>query len=706
MTCRNHVQLLINDSEMPALEACCRKWEFASDDLVFPGFASFAIRIVWLLGTVVAAGYFSEALRCPQSHTLTGFTVAVVVIIVITVVVEGIIVLASARGPIVKPKKRWPVKHLLHLRLALFFAEVVLLSVGTGLAFSPVPPDRAGNSTSTIECPKLSQAYLLVQVIAVIDWCVLVLLVLCTLLYLDPCHFYSVRFNVTPEEGTVARHEEHWRAVESTWERRFQVACCFAGSDDKHQLAYREVARLFAHFFGDMNVVMSDVAAGLVLLQKQHLANRLQAVVEVDSRAAVPVDLNSHDDREAFKNAVYFMKYALAVYSWPLYTYMNPLCGCFRLIRHLSCAPCTEPQEHIIGDNCCSCYSAGISLSDIRDADIVYASFANDLYQSPFFVVIDHACASVVVSIRGTLSMKDIITDLVAHPKPIELPESPGFAVHKGMLQTAMWIRDKLLGEGILDNIFHSAPEYNLVIVGHSLGSGCACILGLLLRPLYPDLHCYCFSPPGSIINEAGAKYTEGFVTSVTLGQDLVSCANVHTFHVMKEELVRVIEECKKPKFRIFLEGGLETMCWCLGRGVVFNDRTVRTVREEEEALIESEDGEALRPHRSSPDPEASLSFTPIITKHLAKTEEHPEKLFLPGRIIHLVDVGDTRGYCSGERRLRPYWTPCTSFDSIQVSPDMIRDHFPDVIFAAMSKILEGRDDDIEGSTVNHSTMS
>ena len=185
-----------------------------------------------------------------------------------------------------------------------------------------------------------------------------------------------------------------------------------------------------------------------------------------------------------------------------------------------------------------------------------------------------------------------------------------------------------------------------------------------------------------------------------------MSCANVHTFHVMKEELVLVIEECKKPKFRIFLEGGLETMCWCLGRGVVFNDRTVRTVREEEEALIESEDGEALRPHRSSPDPEASLSFTPIITKHLAMTEEHPEKLFLPGRIIHLVDVGDTRGYCSGEQRLRPYWTPCTSFDSIQVSPDMIRDHFPDVIFAAMSKILEGRDDDIEGSTVNHSTIS
>lgn len=693
---------------MPALEACCRKWEFGSDDLVFPGFASFLVRIVWLIGTVVAAGYFTEALRCPQSNTLTAFTFAVIAIILITVIVEGAIVLVSARGPIVKPKKRWPIKHLLHFRVILFFGEVILLIVGTGLAFAPFTAGVTNNTVVTADsiandCPKLHQAYLLVQVIAVIDWVVLVLLVLCTLLYLDPCHCYSVQFDVTPVNGTVVDavdHEEHWKAVESTWEKRFQVACCIAGSDDKHQVAYREVAQLFAHFFGDMNVVMSDVAAGLVLLQKEHLANRQRTATEVNGGAAVPLDLNSHDDREAFKNAVYYMKYALAVYSWPLYSYMNPLCGCLRLIRHLSCSVCAAPQEHIVEDNCCSCYSAGIvTLASITHTHIVYASFANDLYQSPFFVVVDHDCASVVVSIRGTLSMKDIITDLVANPKPIELAESPEFSVHKGMLHTSMWIRDKLLGEGILDRAFESVPEYDLVIVGHSLGSGCACILSLLLRPLYPDLHCYCYAPSGCMINEAGAKYTESFITSVILGQDIVSCANINTFHTMKEDLVRVLEECKKPKFRILLEGVLETMCWCLGKGVVFDDQRVR-VAEEEEALIEGGSGENLRSRSHSPNPESS--FTPIIAQHLINTKEHPEKLYVPGRIIHLVDTGDTRGYCSTKRRLRPYWTPCTSFDRIQVSPDMIRDHFPDVIYAAMSQVME-EIDNIEGSTTNHS---
>ncbi len=46
------------------------------------------------------------------------------------------------------------------------------------------------------------------------------------------------------------------------WEKRFKVACCVAGSDDVHQLAYREVAEIFAHLFCDTNVVMSDIAAG------------------------------------------------------------------------------------------------------------------------------------------------------------------------------------------------------------------------------------------------------------------------------------------------------------------------------------------------------------------------------------------------------------------------------------------------------------
>ena len=42
--------------------------------------------------------------------------------------------------------------------------------------------------------------------------------------------------------------------------------------------------------------------------------------------------------------------------------------------------------------------------------------------------------------------------------------------------------------------------QYDLVLVGHSLGAGVAAILAVLLHQEYPTLHCYAYSPPGSLM--------------------------------------------------------------------------------------------------------------------------------------------------------------------------------------------------------------
>lgn len=106
--------------------------------------------------------------------------------------------------------------------------------------------------------------------------------------------------------------------------------------------------------------------------------------------------------------------------------------------------------------------------------------------------------------------------------------------------------------------------HYGLVIVGHSLGAGTAAILSFLLRPQYPTLRCYAYSPPGGLLrsdrihvhyslpvspsrseainrmmsyglcnrthmcpvfvfcSEDAMEYSKEFVTSVVLGKDLV----------------------------------------------------------------------------------------------------------------------------------------------------------------------------------------
>jgi sn1-specific diacylglycerol lipase len=57
----------------------------------------------------------------------------------------------------------------------------------------------------------------------------------------------------------------------------------------------------------------------------------------------------------------------------------------------------------------------------------------------------------VVVSIRGTLSMKDVMTDLNAEGEVLPLsPPRDDWLGHKGMVQAAEYIRKKLYEEGII----------------------------------------------------------------------------------------------------------------------------------------------------------------------------------------------------------------------------------------------------------------
>ena len=57
----------------------------------------------------------------------------------------------------------------------------------------------------------------------------------------------------------------------------------------------------------------------------------------------------------------------------------------------------------------------------------------------------------VVISIRGTLSMKDVVTDLNAEAEVLPLtPPREDWLGHKGMVQAAEYIRKKISDEGII----------------------------------------------------------------------------------------------------------------------------------------------------------------------------------------------------------------------------------------------------------------
>jgi sn1-specific diacylglycerol lipase len=61
----------------------------------------------------------------------------------------------------------------------------------------------------------------------------------------------------------------------------------------------------------------------------------------------------------------------------------------------------------VVSDNCCQCnYAALRQMVEIGEVEVIYATYHVDVGETPFFVAVDFTRRKIVISIRGTLSMK------------------------------------------------------------------------------------------------------------------------------------------------------------------------------------------------------------------------------------------------------------------------------------------------------------
>lgn len=97
------------------------------------------------------------------------------------------------------------------------------------------------------------------------------------------------------------------------------------------------------------------------------------------------------------------------------------------------------------------------------------------------------------MSIRGTWSARDILTDLCCTGEDFETPSGTKHA-HHGMLEAARGIATDV--EEAVQTFLNTNAEYSLVIVGHSLGGGVAAVLGTLWEDVFPGVHVYAYGCP------------------------------------------------------------------------------------------------------------------------------------------------------------------------------------------------------------------
>mmetsp|Transcript_116992 Transcript_116992/g.251526 ORF Transcript_116992/g.251526 Transcript_116992/m.251526 type:complete len:472 (-) Transcript_116992:123-1538(-) len=146
---------------------------------------------------------------------------------------------------------------------------------------------------------------------------------------------------------------------------------------------------------------------------------------------------------------------------------------------------------------------AFLDMLALSDADIVCAQWKTNGPFCPVHVVArDHTMKWIVVAVRGTLSTKDILTDMaVNHIDFLEGTAHEGFVTAMKRLVSVL--------KDILQEELRAHPGYRLVLCGHSMGGAIAALGAAHLRkeaPWAADCVAYGIGTPAVLSRNIGER--------------------------------------------------------------------------------------------------------------------------------------------------------------------------------------------------------
>lgn len=183
--------------------------------------------------------------------------------------------------------------------------------------------------------------------------------------------------------------------------------------------------------------------------------------------------------------------------------------------------------------------SAGYS-----EADVLLQKPKAALLKPAFTIISDHGTKCFLLLIRGTHSIKDTLTAATGAVVPFHhsVLHDGGISnlilgyAHCGMVAAARWIAK--LSTPCLIKALNDHPDYNIKIVGHSLGGGTAALLTYIFREQkeFYSSTCVAFAPAACMTWEL-AESGKHFISTVINGADLVPTFSTTSVDALRSEV-------------------------------------------------------------------------------------------------------------------------------------------------------------------------
>ncbi|KAK9760430.1 hypothetical protein K7432_015531 [Basidiobolus ranarum] len=258
----------------------------------------------------------------------------------------------------------------------------------------------------------------------------------------------------------------------------------------------RGISKLSAAFGQGLVASNVEILAGLLILEKFY-----GTVADVKTGQYI-------QNLEEIEYPTHFYKYAMAAYGWRGLHFFgkgsNLVAG---VIRKGSDALSIReflglPQDDLLG----------------------FEFLKGQVFQPSYFIALDRGTNSIVLSIRGTMSAQDTLTDLVCEYQPWK-----GGVVHSGMKSSAQFFMAEIIPQLLAHISEHKVSA--LYIVGHSLGGSTASVLTMMVMDYLDQIReastanfkiqCYAYGPGPSVSLDLAKKY-ENVIHSYVNESDII----------------------------------------------------------------------------------------------------------------------------------------------------------------------------------------